>query len=239
MDEKDLIKQLKLLKSIKPHKEWVVSTKKGLFVNEPSGRALKTPGFITNVFSLFEQHAVSFSIVAFVALVVVGGLFYFTTQEADVAYKTLEGLLAKVASQSQSSEAMLTSLSELQEKLADVTMAVDKLKNAKDQGQALVMTEVVKTTAKEGTEVMKQLKKADGGLSKQALASLVEVEELSEELGEKSNNLQKEIFQNYLTDLKQRSLSPEDQERLEKAEELYSQGKEGEAMILLSRIGQK
>jgi len=47
----------------------------------------------------------------------------------------------------------------------------------------------------------------------------------------------KEIFDNYINDLKGRSLSTEDADILEKAEKLYDEGKEAEAMLLITRIG--
>lgn len=234
MEEKDLIKQLKTLKSIKPNQDWARSVKQGIFANEP---VEKTPGFFANVFSVLEGHAVAFSIAAFIGLIAIGGLFYFTSQKDGAAYEKLEGLLAKVVSESNESQEMLVSLGELQGKLAGINMAIDNLKNAKDPNQALAMTEIVKVTAEEGKAVVKRIKGSNGTLSELVLASLVEVEELSEELEQKSYTIQQELFENYLNDLKQRSLSQDDQELLEKAEKLYREGREGEAMILITRIG--
>lgn len=234
MEEKDLIKQLKTLKSIKPNQDWAGAVKQDIFANDP---VEKTPGFFANVFSALEGHAVSLSIIAFIGLVAIGGLLYFTSHKDGVAYETLEGLLAKVVSESNESQDMLVSLSELQGKLEGINMAMDNLKNAKDPNQALAMTEIVRVTAQEGKDVVERIKGSNGSLSKQVLASLVEVEELSEELGQKSHTIQQELFEDYLNNLKQRSLSQEDQELLEKAEELYSQNREGEAMILITRIG--
>lgn len=234
MEEKDLIKQLKTLKSIKPNQEWACSVKQGIFANES---VEKNRSFMGNVFARFERHAVIFSMAAFVGLILVGGLFYFTTQKTGTAYKALEGLLAKVVSESNESQKMLVSLGELQGKLVGINMAIDNLKNAKDPNQALAMTEIVKVTAEEGKAVVERIKSSNGKLSRQVLASLVEVETLSEELEQKSSTIQQELFENYLNDLRQRSLSQEDQELLEKAEEFYKEGKAGEAMILIARIG--
>lgn len=234
MEEKDLIKQLKTLKSIKPNKDWAGSVKQSIFANEP---AEKTHGFFTNVFSVLEGHAVSLSIVAFIGLVAVGGLFYVTSQKDGVAYETLEGLLAKVVSESNDNQEMLVSLGELQGKLEGINMAMDNLKSAKDPNQALAMTEIMKVTAQEGKDIVERIKSSNGSLSRQVLASLVEVDELSERNLQKSSTIQNELFENYLNDLKQRSLSQEDQELLEKAEKLYQEGRAGEAMILIARIG--
>lgn len=235
MEEKDLIKQLKTLKSIKSNKDWASSVKQDIFINRP---AEKTAGFFSNVFSVLEGHAIGFSVAAFIGLVVVGGLFYVNSQKTGTAYERLEGLLAKVVSENNDSQEMLVSLGELQGKLEGINMAIDNLKNAKDPNQALAMTEIVKITAQEGKDIVDKIKSSNGSLSKQVLASLVAVEELSEELGEKSNTIQQKLFEDYLDDLRQRSLSQEDQELLERAEELlYVAGKEGEAMILIARIG--
>lgn len=234
MDEKQLIKQFKTLKSIKPNKQWASLCKEQVFTDEP---AQSPQGIISNVFAVFERHAVVFSMAGFVGLVLIGGLFYFNSQKANSEYERLEGLLADVASQSENSQGMLVSLGELQGKLEGVKMAMDNLKNAKDPNQALAMTEIVRTTANEGRDVVKRIKKSNGDLSEQVLASLVQVEVLSDELDFKGSTMQKEIFENYIEDLKQRSLSAEDKELLEKAEGLYGKGKEAEAMLLITRIG--
>ena len=236
MEEKQLIKQFKTLKSIKPSKQWANSTKQGLFANETSERP---HGIMGNVFTMFERHAVVFSIAGFLGVIVVGSLFYFNNQNTQLVYKQMEGLLADVVSQNDTSQGMLVSLGELQGKLEGVKMAMDNLKNVKDPNQALAMTEVVRVTANEGKEVVKRIKKSNGGLSDQVLASLVEVDTLSSELGDRSYTMQKEIFENYIRDLKERSLSTEDRELLEKAEKFYGEGKEAEAMLSITRIGSR
>ena len=48
--------------------------------------------------------------------------------------------------------------------------------------------------------------------------------------------LQKEMIENVLNDLKQRTLDEQDQETLATAEQYYSQGKEGDAIILIMKI---
>jgi len=234
MEEKQLIKQFKTLKSIKPGKQWADATKQGILASETAERP---HGIFGNVLFMFEKHAVVFSIAGFLGVIVIGSLFYFNSQKTNFAYEQMEGLLAKVASQNESSQEMLVSLGELQGKLEGINIVMDNLKNPKDPNQALAMTEVVRVTANEGKEVVKRIKKSNRDLSEQVLASLVEVETLSNELGDKSYTIQKEIFDNYILDLKQRSLSTEDTEMLEKAEKLYKEGKEAEAMLLITRIG--
>jgi len=236
MEEKQLIKQLKTLKSIKPSKQWADLTKQGIFANET---AEQSHGIMGNVFAMFERHAVVFSIAGFLGVVIIGSLFYFNSQKVNFAYEQMEGLLAKVVSQNETSQEMLVSLGELQGKLEGINIVMDNLKNAKDPNQALVMTEVVRVTANEGKEVVKRIKKSNGSLSDQVLASLVEVETLSNELGNRSYTIQKEIFDNYIIDLKGRSLDAENAEMLEKAEKLYDEGKEAEAMLLITRIGSR
>lgn len=234
MEEKQLIKQFKILRSIKPSKQWAEATKQGIFANETSEAS---HGIMGNVFSLFERHAVVFSILGFLGVVIIGGLFYFNSQKVNFAYEQMEGLLAKVVSQNEASQEMLVSLGELQGKLEGINIVMDNLKNAKDPNQALVMTEVVRATANEGKEVVERIKRSNGSLSEQVLASLVEVETLSSELGDRSYTIQKEIFDSYILDLKGRSLRAQDADMLEKAEKLYNEGKEAEAMLLITRIG--
>lgn len=240
MDEKQIIKQLKGLRKIRPNKDWVVFTK-GRILEEGSGESAEKaprfviPGFLRPV----GRPAFAFVTLAVLAVVLVGGLFYFNSQKTAVVYQNLEGMLAKLVSQDENSKQALASLEDLQTKLEDIKLALDNLKNAKDQSQALAMTEVVKATAKRSSEMANTLKASDGAVSRQLRASLGEIEKVSGELEEKSANLQKEIFEAYLQDLQTRTLSQEDQVRLQKAEEYYNEGKESEAMILLMRIGNK
>ena len=109
------------------------------------------------------------------------------------------------------------------------------LKKAKNQGQALVMTEVVKGTAVRGRESVEKMK--DQSPSKKVLASLGDVENTFRELGEVSYSIQKEMIEAALQDLGNRVLSEEDQTRLEKAKEYFKEGKESEAIILIGKIG--
>lgn len=227
MDEKEIIKQLKELRAIKPNKDWVLLNK-GKLLKQGSAEKKERTGWI---FVPLGRPALVLSTLALVAVVLVGGLFYFSARKTPVVvYENIEGLLNKIISQGQNKEQIVSSLSELQTKLEDIKSSLDGLKNAKDQGQALAVTEVVKATAKRGEEVAITIKNTNRKLSEQVLASFID-------LGKKGDSLQKEIFEELLRDLKQRSLSQEDRERLEKVEQYYAEGKMDEAMILITKIG--
>jgi len=129
------------------------------------------------------------------------------------------------------------SLGEIRESLEQITLGLNNLKKAKDPNQALVMTEIVKATAKEGERVINQIKSSGETLSSETLATLNDSLDGFGEIFERAGGVGKEILELYLDDLKQRSLGEEDELHLQKAIEYYNEGKYTEAMILIQRIG--
>lgn len=232
MDEKQIIKQLKILRTIKPNKKWASLAKEEILEKE-------TQSVSQWAFIPVGRPALVLAAVVLVAVVVAGGGFYLQGYRTPVVvYKNVEGLVAKIASQSQSNKQVVASLTELEDKLESISLSLEGLKNMKNPGQALAVAEIVKSTVKNGEETINRIKLQNGSLSKQVLASLDEVEDRSKELTERSQVVQKEIFESYLQGLKQRSLSEADRERLQRVEEYYKEGKTEEAMVLIMRIGQ-
>ena len=233
MDEKQLAKQLKTLKAIKPNKDWANLTRTRIL-----GKAKVQHGVSSWSHITIGRPAWVLASLIIVGAGLVGSLLYMNNQQAPiVVFDSIHELVSKITTQGKNNEQVVSSLGEMQMKLEGIRASLNNLKNAKDQNEALVMTEVVRATAERGEAIVNNIKNGNGSLSKQVLASLVSVEELSKELKEESHILQKELFEEYLHDLKQRSLSERDAERLEKAEAYYQEGQEAEAMILISKIG--
>lgn len=232
MDERQLVKQLKTLKAIKPNKDWANFTRTRIL-----GKAKPSHGFSSWSHITVGKPAWVLASLIIVGVGLIGSMLYFNGQQAPVVvFDSIHELVSKITTQGQNNEQVVASLGEMQLKLEGIKASLNDLRNAKDQNQALVMAEVVRATAERGEAIVNNIKNGNGNLSKQVLASLVSVEEISKELKEESHILQKELFEEYLQDLKQRSLSERDMERLEKAEKYYQGGQEAEAMILISKI---
>jgi len=230
MDEKQLIKELQRLNRIKPNKHWVSLCKRDLFEQEPKETSW--------LFMPVGRHALLLSSLVLVVVAAAAGLTLFSPSNSPVTvYENFNALVSKFASQGEANETAVASLEEIRAKLEEISVSLDNLKNVKDPGQALAMTEVVKGTAKRGAEAIERIKQDNGTLSRQVLASLVEVEEVSKSLEQRSSQLQQEMFEAYLAELQTRDLNASDRENLEKAETYYNEGKLSEAMIFIMKIG--
>jgi len=225
MDEKQLIRQLKMFSNIKPEKSWAFLVKEKILSQDlPVAEQAQPRIWLTSVGSFFSERAsLAFSALALVGVVLIGGTLYFDWF----------GFF-----QNQQSKQMVASLAEMQGKLALVNNSLDNLRNLENRNQALAMAEVVKSTIKENQKIAQKIQAEQPAISRKALASLGELEKESGEVFAKSDQVQKEIFEQCFSDLKQRSLNTIDRQRLDKAEEAYKQGNVAEAMVLLQQIGQ-
>jgi len=232
MEEKQLIKKIEQLRDIKPRKDWVFLTKKELFKEEKSAQVLSW------LFTPINRPALAFAFRGAMALMLIltGAFFYLYYLSSNTSETTLSDLASLFENQSNNNKnkEVVASLEELQMTLKEINASLAELKNAKNQRQALVLTEVVKGTANRGKEAVKNIKAQSP--SKQVLASLGAVENTFQELGELSYNIQKEMIEKVLQDLEGRTLSEEKKEFLERAKESYNQGKESEALYWIGRI---
>lgn len=227
MEERQLIKKIKELRQIKPNKDWVLFTKKEIFEKEKETQVLSW------LFTPIQRPAlVVRPLIA--GVLILAGVFVYLYLGA----LTPQIVQLPFASERQGeTEMVITSLEELQGSLEQITLGLNNLKKAKDPNQALVMTEIVKATAKEGERVINQIKSSEGTLSRKTLASLNDSLDGFGEVFEKAGGVGEEILGFYLDDLEQRSLSEEDELRLQKAIEYYNEGRYIEVMLLIQRIG--
>jgi len=228
MQERELIKQIKQLRRIKPNKDWVCLTKKEIL-----GEEKKEIQVLSWLFAPIKRPAFVLRGVVIAAVFLAGTFFYMYYLNSQVLEMSFPKLPIVVENQANTN--LTASLTELQASLKEIKASLNNLKKSKDPRQALAMTEVVKAAAKNGKEMVREIKTKSS--SNKVLATLNEVENSFKELGERSTDLQREMIRSYLEDLKQRTLTEEDRVRLQKAEEYYNQGKDSEAMILLMRIG--
>lgn len=234
------IRQLKRLKQIKPDQDWALLTKKRILGSQ-AVRALETEkagflgsGFLQDLRFALNRHALAATVFTLAVIFLASGFMFLNYQN-----QSLKEIIVRLNLNSgdNSNAKLVASLEDIQASLENLNASLDNLKTLQDQNQALAVTEVVKVTAQKGAEAAANMKKNSSAAGAKVLASLEEIEQTSKELGEKSTVMQKELLENYIQDLKQRTLNDEDGNRLKTAEEYYKQGKEAEALVLLMRIG--
>lgn len=228
MDERQLIKQFKELRQLKPSRDWVLLTKREIL-----GKA-KEKQSVSWLFTPIQRPALVLRPVMVVS-VVLAGLFVYMYLNLNSGVPQLAQLpfISDIFEKKETeTEMLMVSLGEIQANLEKINHSLNNLKKLKNPNQALALTEIVKITASQGEKIVKQIETKSS--SKQVLATLVDN---FKELGETSYSLQKELLEDYINDLKQRTLSEEDEERLQKVEEYYQEGNVEEAVMLLISIG--
>ena len=165
-------------------------------------------------------------------VVLAGAFFYLYYLNSQIPQISLSDLF-----KNQENEKLVASLEELQLKLEEINLSLVNLRNAKNQGQALVMTEVVKGTITRSKEIVEGIK--DQSHSNKISASLGRTIDILDEVGETSSNIGKEIIEQAIQYLETRTLSDQDKEFLERAKKCYKEGKEGEAVIWIDKIYNK
>ena len=115
MDEKQLIKQLKIFSQIKPDKNWELSVKERLLSQDAPIQTEKPMAWLTSVGSFFTERAsLSVGMAAFIGVVLISGSLYFNWF----------GFF-----QNSQSQQIVASLREMQGKLELVSDSLDNLKN--------------------------------------------------------------------------------------------------------------
>ena len=223
LNEKQLVKKIAGLKEVKPNKDWVSFTKGKILGRE---ERVDVFGWL---FNPIKNPAWVVRGVVISALILVGIFFYGNYQNIKTFTET--------AFKAQPNQEVITSLYQLQSNLDKITLSLNNLKGMKNQGQALVMTEVIRTTANNGQEMIAQIKESNSSQPKKVLASLIGIEKGYQQLQKTSADMQKEMIESCLYDFAQRSLTAEQATYLEKARKAYNDGKDGEAIIFLSKIG--
>ncbi len=232
MQEKQIISQLKDLRKVKPAKDWALLVKKDLLF-EPMELKENLAG--EPFFAFFARPAFVISSALVVGFAILGTLAYFGLQKNTY---NLQAFVDKISFQTQESKAALASLQDVQSKMDEVKAALAVLKDTKDPKKVLATAEVIKATAKNSQQAIEKMQSSNAVISKQVMASLNKIKDSSLDLEKTSADLQIEMFKSYLQDLKTRTLSADDQERLKKAEEYFNDGKIDEAIILLVKIGE-
>lgn len=229
LNEKHLIKQIQSLKQIRPRKEWVDLCKKEILGEQEKF------GFQWLFKPIQRQTmALAFRSMAVAVVVLAGGFFYLYY----LNFQGSNGIPAKVfivENQQEQNQKLVNALKDLQSNLNKINTSLNNLKNSTNKKQSLAMIEVIKVAANKGEQAIKDIKDKNSS-SKQVLASLIDVENDFKQLEQDSYDIQTQMLEDMLQDLEGRTLSVENQERLQKAKQYYNDKKYNEAMILVIKI---
>ncbi len=243
MEDIEIIKKIQVLREIKPREEWVFFAKRKI-LRDNSPIVLEKSIFERvgqKLFAPIQSHILIFTArtMAVAMLIAAGAFFYYfhlNPQNSSNAFPQVAFFQNQLQNQNQiENERLLFALGEIQTNLKKIDSSLSAFKDSKNKKQTLAMAGVVKATANSGELVIKEIKKQDSA-SQQVLASLNEIETGFKEMGEKSYDIQVKMIKIIIDDLKQRSLSEENINYLQKVENYYNKGQYNEAMLLLSKI---
>ena len=235
MTDKNLIKQLKSLKEIKPRQEWVLLTKENLFKEEPK---ITLIGLIKElqkgerfVFNHKPAFAAVFSAVIFI------GLFGFAQNSVpgDSLFP-----LRKITEKGQAALTLgkdkpRRDLEMVNRRLSDLT------KVAFENGDVQPAIREYRSSA---GEAAKSIKEAENiGQIAEEIKKLVENEAIVKSLGvevgeaEELDNALAEIVEREIKDLEETLLTEKELEKLEMAKELYKEKEYGRALEQILEVG--
>lgn len=215
MQDYQVISKIKKLESIKPNKDWVISTKEQILGYELDHSKVSTLDWF---FIAFKKPVLAFSSVLFIGIIITGAVLFSGSQ----------GPQSEIAD---NENGMLASLQNLESRLKEISLSLDDLEKAENQGQALVMAGIIKSTASGIEQGVNQIE--SNNYEKQVLA----VQIASREVKEAAENKQKEMIEFLINDYKQRTLDEKDQEYLNKIEQDYNNRDYDQAMIWIQMIG--
>jgi len=221
MKEPELINKIEELKQIQPRKDWVVSAKRELFEENP--REETSPFSV--LFNPIQKPVLALGTIALAAFVM-SSLFFTSAQNLPGA-ESLITFNTNNTKEEVTSESLMT----LQKQVEELNLKLEELRKSEDPNEALVMSENIKTTAKKGQEVLSQIE-----LKESESKTLASLSASLRELGNEATKEQKEMIEALIEDLKTRSLTVENQERLQKAESSYNNGNMEQALFYLLRI---
>ena len=215
MQNYQVINKIKKLESIKPDKGWVISTKQQILGFELDHSRVSTLDWF---FIAFKKPALVLSSVLFIGILITG----------TILFSNFQGSQPEIAV---NNNGMLASLQGLETKLGEISLSLDNLENAENQSQALVMAGIIKSTASGIEQGVSQIENNE--YKEQILA----VKTASGKVIEEAETKQMQMIDFLINDLKQRTLSKQDQEYLNKLEQDYNNQEYDQAMIWIQMIG--
>ncbi len=224
--EREIVKQLKKFKTVKPSKEWLFATKEEILRNHP---AIEKTGFH---WLLWQKSAVLAGSCLAVLLV-----FFATIGVKNLGpLSEWTGQLVSVGDPS--SEVLLVSLRSLENNLNQTAAT---LKNIKDPKQILGFQDSLNATIQQGESLVERTKKENLAkkLSKpqEALSALSGIESALTSLKETNQAMQKSAAEREIAEMKNRILTDEQQALLKEADDSFMAGDYPQALAKIAEIG--
>jgi flagellar biosynthesis GTPase FlhF len=237
MEDKKLIAKIKEFSKIKPDKDWVLWSKKEIFKNEPQERFKISP-------RIWIPTLTSLSLAVIVLVLFTSGAFEGFSSLQLSSFKKLEPkiqlpFLAENPQKTQIKESIKT----VNNDLKNVSNALDNLKSKVaqdpklDKKMVINVAQTSKITALNTKEIAKKIEENKILNENEKSDILASLESNSQEVSQKSEEVQKEAIQSLIADLENKSLKNEDKAKLEKAKEYFQEDKINECLILISQIG--
>lgn len=233
MTQKELINQLKLLKEIKPRKEWAVLLKSTLLENKVPSRMTGTisaqkASILETLSFIFAPKKLAYSLAVVMFLIV--GVFGFAR------YTVPGDLLFPVKKIAENSQAALTGQTALRQEVANFNNRINDLAQVAKAGRvnnipsaisevnsnASALAKNLRDNPTENSQALKEI-----AISLKTLAS-VPGADLSENPDVKS--LYQTVVESQIADLQKTTLTEEQSKALIEVQNLYGQGKYMEAL---------
>ncbi len=225
MKDKELIKKIKKLHQIKPREEWVVFTKQDILGEEVTqARFVNTLDVLRDAF--FSRRKLAYAVSVFL-LVLVGSLgFAQTTVPGDLFFP-----LRKATEKTQG--VFISEKARLKYDLGLVNRRLDDLAKVVENNQNSIepAVEEVQTTATEAAERLVKESKENSEAIREVVFEVREIEEkksvlatlgaLGEEETEKLDNALKQVVEREIEKLEELSLTEEQRNLLQEAEENF------------------
>lgn len=226
MEEKEIIAKIKLLKEIKPQKDWVFLTKEKIFSQKQE--PLKFPFGLKEILNLKIRFAL-----ALILILIFASFFGYLNLKNIANFTSL--FEQNIFPQKEISKDILPLLENLDQRLAKISQSLSNLKINQDPREILATAGAVKYTAKRVQKTTYFLLK-EGKLGEKETQVLASLGDLSQNLIQESEKRQKEVILALIKELEGKSLNQEDALRLKSAKEAFEKGDYEKAQVLVMRI---
>ena len=226
MEEKELIARIKKLQNIQPDRAWVLATK-AYILGENEEATGRLPAFNFNFFQ--SQKTAFLMIPAMMAILLIGFFFYNRNTVPNERIVVEPAVL----------ESITNDLKTVESNIAQATADLEKVKEPE---RVLEIKPMVLSTIENGEKIVsaaKKLVKKPNYQPGQVLTAIDKMENALGEMEETYLDKQKELAGELIKDLKERSLTKEQENLLIEAEKCYNQGDFSGALIKVIEISQK
>jgi len=230
MEDKEIIRKIKQLKTIKPDEEWVVFAKGKILERQRENLSARRRW--DWLFTPVERPVLVFAFRgAIAAMIILAGAFFYIYSIGTQAPKV------SLSNSFLQNNSLTASLTQIRKNIEKIDGSLKTLKTSVNRKEALAVSNVIRETMDNSRRTIEAIEKTS--VPRQVYASLKEVKNALENLSKTSKNIQKEMIEQEINYLKERSLAKEDRARLEKAIKLFKEGKDSEAMMFILKITER